>query len=151
MIEAVVLEASPTQDTFVPFEISTLDMPAGWYRLACSVVVDADAMVVHPGDPFLMPWPRAAVRRGTVTIDTKVAAVVFETLECLGDAIRISFAADASPTLTLAVDGRPHPVLDVEFDAESGRGRASGYPVMRGDEQLAIELPGETPISVLLP
>ena len=36
-IDAVVLEASPNQDTFVPFEISTMEMAAGWYRLECEV------------------------------------------------------------------------------------------------------------------
>src|SRR3954447_27091660 len=32
-VESVVLEVSPTQETFVPFEVSTMDMAAGGYRL----------------------------------------------------------------------------------------------------------------------
>ena len=149
--EPVVLEASPTQDTFVPFEISTMEMAAGWYRLECVVVVDGEPAVVHPGEPFVMPWPRAAVRRGTVTIGKKVAAVALETLECLGDVIRVSFAADEQPTLSLSVDGRPHPVLETEFDAEAGRGRAIGYPLLRGDEHLSIAIGDEPPVEVALP
>ena len=144
-IEAVVLEASPNQDTFVPFEISTMEMAAGWYRLECEVVVDGVPSVVHPGEPFAMPWPRAAVRRGTVTIGEKVAAVALESVECLGDVIRVPFASDERPAITLSVDGRPHPILDIEFDPEAGRGRVIGYPVLRADEQLMIEVAGETP------
>jgi hypothetical protein len=150
-VEPVVLEASPTQDTFVPFEISTMEMAAGWYRLECDVVVDGEPSVVHPGEPFVMPWPRAAVRRGSITIGTKVAAVAFETVECLGDTIRVSFASDAQPAVSLAVDGRPHPVLEIEFDSEAGRGRVIAYPVLRGDEHLSIQLQGETPVEVPLP
>jgi len=107
--------------------------------------------VVHPGEPFAMPWPRAAVRRGTVTIGAKVAAVALESVECLGDVIRVPFASDERPAITLSVDGRPHPILDVEFDPEAGRGRVIGYPVLRADEHLMIELAGETPVVVTLP
>ena len=56
-IEAVVLEASPNQDTFVPFEIATMEMAAGWYRLECEVVVDGVPSVVHPGSPSRCPGP----------------------------------------------------------------------------------------------
>jgi len=150
-IDAVVLEASPNQDTFVPFEISTMEMAAGWYRLECEVVVDGVPSVVHPGEPFSMPWPRAAVRRGTVTVGAKVAAVALESVECLGDVIRVLFASDERPAISLSVDGRPHPILDVEFDPEAGRGRVIGYPVLRADEQLMIEVAGETPVAVALP
>lgn len=150
-VEAVVLEASPTQDTFVPFEISTMEMAAGWYALECDVVVDGVPSVVRPGEPFVMPWPRAAVRRGTVTVGAKIAAVALETVECLGDAIRVSFASDTCPSITLSIDGRAHPILAVEFDPEAGRGRVSAYPALRGDERLAIALPDETPVEVSLP
>jgi hypothetical protein len=150
-VESAVLEASPTQETFVPFEIPTLDMPAGWYQLECAVVVDGTSRVVRPGDPFLMPWPRAAVRRGTVTIGHKVSAVALETLECLGDSTILAFAADAAPTLALSVDGRPHPIVAREFDEETGRGRAVAYPVLRADQRLTVDLTGEPPIEIALP
>ena len=38
-VETVVLDVSPTQETFVPFEISTIEMPSGWYCLECDVAV----------------------------------------------------------------------------------------------------------------
>ena len=70
-VDPVVLEVSPTQETFVPFEISTIEMPSGWYQLECDIVVDGEASTVRPGDRFAISWPRAAVRRGTVTIGAK--------------------------------------------------------------------------------
>ena len=93
-IEAVVLEASPNQDTFVPFEISTMEMAAGWYRLECEVVVDGVPSVVHPGSPSRCRGRGAAVRREAFTIGAKVAAVALESVECLGDVIRVPFASD---------------------------------------------------------
>jgi hypothetical protein len=150
-VEIAVLEVSPTQETFVPFDVPTMEVPAGWYQLECDVIVDGEPLRVRPGDPFSMPWPRAAVRRGTVTVGKKVAAVALETLECLGDTVRLSFAADARPALTLSVDGRKHPLLGIEFDEGTGRGQAIGYPVLRAHERLAVELKGETPIEIPLP
>jgi hypothetical protein len=150
-VESVVLEVSPTQETFVPFEVSTMDMPAGWYRLECDIVVDGDAEVVRPGDRFAIPWPRAAVRRGRVTIGTKVSSVALETLECLGDTVRLAFAADAEPTISLSVDGRQHTVLDMEFDEETGRGALIAYPVLRSERTLTIQVKGEPLVDVPLP
>jgi hypothetical protein len=149
--ESAVLEVSPTQETFVPFEISTMEMAAGWYQLECHVVVDGEPAVARPGDRFVMPWPRAAVRRGTVTIGKKVSAIALETLECLGETTRVSFAADAPPSMTLSVDGRRHPMLEIEYDEDSGRGRAIGYPVLRAQQRLTIELKGEPPVEIVLP
>jgi hypothetical protein len=91
------------------------------------------------------------VRRGRVTIDTKVSSVALETLECLGDTIRLAFAADTEPTLALAVDARRHTVLDLDFDEETGRGVLTGYPVLRSDRTLTIQIKGEPPVEVPLP
>src|SRR3954464_5272813 len=60
---AVVLEVSPTQETFVPFEVSTMDMAAGWYRLECDLVVDGDVDVIRPGDRLPIPRAGAAAPR----------------------------------------------------------------------------------------
>src|SRR3954469_17459806 len=150
-VGAVVLEVSPTQETFVPFEVSTMDMAAGWYRLECGLVVDGGVDVIRPGDRFVIPWPRAAVRRGRGTIGDKVSSVALETLECLGDTIRLAFAADAEPTLVLSVDGRRHTALDTDFDQETGRGVLIGYPVLRSDHTLTIQSTDEPSVDVPLP
>src|SRR5438552_9057190 len=67
-LEATIIETAPTVDTFVPFEVSTMELAAGWYRLECEVLIDGDPALVHPGAPFSIPWPRGAVRRGTVEL-----------------------------------------------------------------------------------
>ena len=132
-------------------EVSTMDMASGWYRLECDIVVDGDPEVVRPGDRFAIPWPRASVRRGRVTIGDKVSSVALETLECLGDTLRLAFAADAEPTIALSVDGRRHTVLDMAFDEETGRGLLTGYPALRSQRTLTIQIKGEAPVEVALP
>jgi len=150
-VEPMVLEVAPTQETFVPFEVSTVDLLPGWYRLECDVVVDGTETLVRPGAPFASSWPRGSVRRGSVTIGHKTAGVAWETLECLGDSVRIGFAADAAPTLKLEVDGSSHPTIEVRFDEETGRGSIVAYPVLRAHERLTIDVRGESPIDVSLP
>jgi hypothetical protein len=150
-VEAMVLEVAPTQETFVPFEISTIDLPSGWYRLECDVVVDGTAAVVRPGRPFASAWPRGSVRRGSVTIDHKTGGVSWETLECAGDSVRIGFAADAAPSLKLEIDGSPHPTIELAFDEAAGRGSVVAYPVLRSNERLTIDVRGEAPVDVSLP
>jgi hypothetical protein len=150
-IEPMVLEVAPTQDTFVPFEVSTIELPVGWYRLECEMVIDADRALIRPGAPFVSAWPRASVRRGTVTVGTKSDSVALEVLECLIDSVRIAFAADEAPGVTLEIDGSPHPVLDVEFDPDAGRGVVVGYPALRTQERLTVNVRGESPTEVALP
>jgi hypothetical protein len=150
-IEPMVLEVAPTQDTFVPFEVSTVDLAAGWYRLECDVVIDGTAAMIRPGSPFVSPWPRGSVRRGTVTIGQKTGGVAWETLECLSDSVRIGFAADVVPSVTLEADRAPVPTIDVAFDGVAGRGSVLGYPVMRSQERLTINVRGEAPTQVALP
>jgi hypothetical protein len=147
----MVLEVAPTQDTFVPFEVSTIDLPVGWYRLECEMVIDADPAVIRPGAPFVSAWPRTSVRRGTVTVGTKAGHVALEVLECLSDSVRIVFAADEAPGVTLEIDGSSHPVLDVEFDPDAGRGVVVGYPALRKQERLTVNVRGESPTEVALP
>ncbi|MGE5225250.1 MAG: hypothetical protein ACM3OO_00060 [Planctomycetaceae bacterium] len=150
-IERAIVEAAPTMDTFVPFEVSTLELAAGWYRLECDVVVDGDAMVVRPGEPFSVAWPRGTVRRGTVAVGRAAGDVRIDVLECAGDSVRISYEAETQPHLRLSVDGAPHPVLRVEHDDHGGRGRVLAYPVLRIQERLAIEVKGAPSVEVALP
>lgn len=150
-VEPMVLEVAPTQETFVPFEISTVDLPSGWYRLECDLVVDGTSTLVLPGEPFASAWPRGSVRRGTVTIGHKTTGVAWETLECLGESVRIGFAGDTAPSVKLEVDGSPHPTIDMAYDDETGHGSLVAYPVVRTQERLTIHVRGEAPIDVGLP
>jgi hypothetical protein len=42
-------------------------------------------------------------------------------------------------------------VLDLDFDEETGRGVLTGYPVLRSDRTLTIQIKGEPPVEVPLP
>jgi hypothetical protein len=150
-VEPSVLEVAPTLDLFVPFELATVDLGAGWYQLECEVVIDGTPLVVRPGDRFAIPWTRSAVRRGTVRIGKKAGDVVWDHLECAGDSIRITYEADHRPNVKLAIDGTSHSVLEVDHDDESGRGRIIAYPALRGRERLAIEVRGAPAVEVALP
>jgi hypothetical protein len=146
-IEPAIIEIAPTMDTFVPFELSTMELGAGWYQLECDVVVDGDAATVRPGTRFLVSWPRSAVRRGTVEVATSGVGAV----ECAGDCIRITYESARPLHVRLSVDGASHPVLDVEHDADTATGRVVAYPVLRRHTQLLIELRDADPIEVALP
>ena len=152
-VEPAILEVAPTAETFVPFEVPTLDLRPGWYQLECEVTVDAIPGIVRPGKRFAIAWPRSQVRRGIVPIDRAAGKVTWGSLECMGDCVRVSYAADAAPDVTMTVDGRTHPVLGVEHDAAAGKGRVLGYPVLRGDERLSISGAGTgaTPLEIALP
>jgi hypothetical protein len=63
----------------------------------------------------------------------------------------LTFAADATPTFSVTVDGRPRPVLGVEFDADAGRGRLVTYPALRTNQTLVIQPRGEEPVTIDLP
>lgn len=146
-IEPAIIEVAPTMDTFVPFELSTMELGAGWYQLECDVVVDGDAATVRPGNRFVVAWPRSAVRRGTVQVGSSGVGAV----ECAGDSIRIGYEADRPPHVKLSVDGSSHPVLEVEHDPATGSGRIVAYPVLRQHRLLVIELRDADPIEVPLP
>jgi hypothetical protein len=150
-VEPSVLEVAPTLDLFVPFELPTVDLGAGWYQLECEVVIDGTPAVVRPGNRFAIPWSRSAVRRGTVQIGKKVGEVTLEQLDCAGDSIRLSYAAAREPHLKLTVDGVPHQVLEVDHDEGSGRGQIVAYPTLRGQERLSIDARGAATVEIALP
>jgi hypothetical protein len=150
-IESTIVEAAPTVDTFVPFEVSTMELAAGWYRLECEVVIDGDASVIHPGAPFSIPWPRGAVRRGTVELERGVGDLTLSVMECGGDSVRVTYVAEHAPNVRLTVDGATHPIVEIDHDEHAGTGRIVAYPVLRTQERLAIELRGEKPVDVTLP
>jgi hypothetical protein len=150
-ISAAVIEVAPTLDTFVPFEVPTMDLGPGWYQLTCDVQIDGVPDVIRPGSRFVMAWPRSTVRRGSVQLDEKAGEVLLVAMDCMGDSVRIAYGAGSPPTVKLSVDGGPHPVLDVEHDADVGAGRIVAYPVLRQHERMSIEIRGHDPVVVTLP
>ncbi len=150
-ITAAVIEVAPTLDTFVPFEVPTMELGPGWYQLTCDVQIDGVPEVIRPGSRFVVAWPRSTVRRGSVRLDEKAGEVLLISLDCMGDSVRIAYGAGSPPAVKLSVDGGPHPVLDVEHDGDLGAGRIVGYPVLRQQERMSIEVRGHDPVVVALP
>jgi hypothetical protein len=155
-LDHVVQDVSPTKDLFVPFEFPFADLGSGWYRIECRVLIDGSSTTVHPGEPFVIPWPRAATRRGTVDVGVAVEAghgkVRIGELACSADRVQVSYEAPDPIGVKLLADGRPLPTLEHEHDAETGRGALTAYPVLRAEERVSIEVRGATaPIEVRLP
>jgi hypothetical protein len=155
----VTLDVAPNLDLFVPFEFAITELSAGWYELECDVAIDGDPENVRPAKRFAVPWPRATVRRGSVSVNKTARVengprVHVDQLECGGESIRVSFTTtppEAVP-VRLAADGASLTILESEFDDESGRGRVTAYPVMRTQSRLSIDVRGlRTPIELDLP
>jgi hypothetical protein len=150
-LEPTVLDVAPTLDTFVPFEFPITELPSSWYRLECEVAIDGTPHVVHPGDPFLIPWPRAAVRKGRVAIGATAGDVRFIELSCGGDSVRVTYEAEREPHVKLTIDDRSLPVLRVEHDDEGGRGGIVAFPALRTHERLRLAVRGSEPVEIALP
>jgi hypothetical protein len=150
-VESATLEVAPTLDTFVPFEVPTLDLDPGWYALEVDTAVDGIEGTVQPGERFSIGWPRGAVRKGTVEVGRTVGDATVRSVECAGDSVRIVYDAEDAPTVQLSVDGASHPVLQVDHDPEAGAGAVLAYPVLREHAVLAIAVKGADPVEVRLP
>jgi hypothetical protein len=147
-LEPVTLDVAPHVDLFVPFELPLSELEPGWYGFECVADVDGVSSEFQVTRRFLVPWPRATVRRGSVDIGEKLqggtGTVAVERLECLVDQIKVHITADPpdEPSLRLAADASPLPVLGVEMDMETGRGVVVAYPILRSHGRLRVELTG---------
>lgn len=155
-VETVTLDVAPHLDLFVPFEVPLLDLGPGWYRLEIDVIVDGDAGVVHPGDRFVVAWPRGSMRRGSVSVGRSISAggstVTIEQVECAADSVRVTYESPARVGLSIAADDITLPQIDEEHDAETGRGKVVTYPAAKMSSRLAITARGaERPFEIDLP
>lgn len=155
-VEPVTLDVAPNLDTFVPFEFALTELSAGWYTLECEVAVDGSPATVRPGDRFSVPWPRATVRRGQLSLRKTAQVdggpkVRLEQLECGGDATTLRYASPAAVDVRLSADGTRVPVLDAGFDERGGAGSVTAYPLLKSQASLTIEIKGAAPVEVSLP
>ena len=155
-LQPATLDVAPNLDLFVPFEFPITELGPGWYRLACDVLVDGVPCEVPAGDAFPIAWPRATVRRGSVTVGKAVAAgsgkVRIEQVDCGGDSIKVTYAADEPVPLKLTVDGTVVAQLADSFDPATGTGKVVAYPVLKVHERLQIDVKGSPgPVDVKLP
>jgi hypothetical protein len=154
-VQPATLEVAPNRDLFVPFEFPVAELPSGWYAIECEVAIDASPETVRPGVRFAVPWPRGSTRRDQVRIGRSVDAggdkVLLDRLECRTDTI-VLHTDGAEATFTLSADGARVPVLETSFDAETGSGSVTAYPLLKTQRSLAIGLRGAPdPVEVALP
>ncbi len=155
-VEPVTLDVAPHLDLFVPFEVPLLDLAPGWYRLELDVTIDGDAGVVHPGDRFVVAWPRGSMRRGSASVGRAIEAgattVTILQVDCAPDGVRVSYEAPAQLGLSIAADDVMLPLVDEGFDEESRRGTVMTYPAAKSQVRLAITARGaDRPIEIDLP
>ena len=154
-VQPATLEVAPNRDLFVPFEFPVAELPSGWYAIECEVAIDASPETVRPGTRFAVPWPRGATRRDQVRIGRSVEVggdkVLLDRLECRTDTIVLHYDGTEA-TFTLSADGARVPVLEASFDAETGSGSVTAYPLLKSHRSLTIGLRGtDDPIEVPLP
>ena len=154
-VQPATLEVAPNRDLFVPFEFPVAELVSGWYGVECQVAIDGSPETVRPEARFVVPWPRGATRRDQVLVGKSVPVggekVRLDQLEC-----RVRF-----PGPSVRGDGGRHhdhrrrrsrPVLETTFDAETGSGSVTAYPVLKTHRVLTIAIKGAgRPIEVPLP
>jgi hypothetical protein len=154
-VQPTTLDVAPNRDLFVPFEFPVAELPSGWYEIECEVAIDGSPETVRPGSRFAVPWPRGATRRDHVSLGASVQVggekVRVDHLECRTDSIRLAYEG-AEAQFTLAADGARLPVIDTSFDAETGGGSVTAYPLLKTHGVLTIAVKGAgQPIDVTLP
>jgi hypothetical protein len=154
-VQPATLEVAPNRDLFVPFEFPVAELFSGWYAIECEVAIDASPETVRPGARFAVPWPRGATRRDQVRVGESVEVggekVLLDRLECRTDTIALHYEG-AEAAITLAADGARIPVLETRFDAETGAGSVTAYPLLKTHRVLTIGVRGVAgPIDVPLP
>jgi hypothetical protein len=154
-VQAATLEVAPNRDLFVPFEFPVAELDPGWYRVECQVAIDGSQGTVRPESRFLVPWSRGATRRDQVLVGKSVPVggekVRLDQLVCHVDTSELRYEGTEA-TITLTADGARVPVLETAFDAETGSGSITAYPLLKIHHILTIAIKGAAePIEVLLP
>jgi hypothetical protein len=143
-----ILDIAPHRDVFVPFEVGVSELDPGWYRLAGELEVDGRPDRFEGDRRFVVPWPRATLRRGPIRVEQTAAVgdvkVRIAQLECGGDSMKLQLEVDppTEVSISLSADGDAIPVLEVELDPQSGRGRVLAYPLLRTYPSLHVEIRG---------
>ncbi len=155
------LDVAPKLDFFVPFEFPVTELGPGWYCLETDVDVDGMTQVIRPERRFAIAWPRAAVRRGAVPVGENVEIeggpmVLVDHLECAGDSMTVHFSADPPEPVDWRVlaDGAAVAALESQLDEQTGKGRATTYPLLKTQRSVTLELAykrGRAAMEIVLP
>ncbi len=154
-VQPATLEVAPNRDLFVPFEFPFAELAPGWYGVECQVAIDGSPETVRPESRFVVPWSRGATRRDQVLVGRSVPVggekVRLDQLVCHVDTSEFRYEGTEA-VITLSADGDRVPVLETTFDAETGSGLVTAYPLLKIHHVLTIVIKGaDEPIEVLLP
>jgi hypothetical protein len=144
-VQPATLEVAPNRDLFVPFEFPVAELVSGWYGVECQVAIDGSPETVRPEARFVVPWPRGATRRDQVLVGKSVPVggekVRLDQLECRVDSLELRYEG-MEAAITITADGARVPVLEAMFDAETGSGSVTAYPVLKTHRVLTIAIKG---------
>jgi hypothetical protein len=144
-VEETVVDLAPRGEILVPFDIPFAGLDPGWYRIAADVLVDGQQRIRGPeeGKRFLVPWPGAEVRRGTVEagVDLGGGASV-RRLECRPDRATVRWHAppDERGELRVLAEGDRLPEIGESVDESSGDRATVVYPILKEHRRLTFEL-----------
>lgn len=165
-VQQATVDIAPHQEVLIPFEIPLAGLEPGWYGVMAEVVVDGGHTIKGPDEharKFFIPWPRGAVRRGTVEAGVRIEVpgskgADVDRVECKGDRAVVRWrhepgdagSAPEFPEVTVLADGRPLPVLESASDPFAGGRTTVVYPVLARHRTLTFQLdrrnrPGEGP------
>lgn len=153
------LDVAPARDLFVPFEAPVADLEPGWYAVHSGIQVDGSKTWQNRGRPFVIPWPRNDIRRGSIPVrrDLQVGRVSgrVDRVDLLPDAAVVSWRVleggdeEVTPQdvqARLLADGVPLDALPGDARvrlseyADHGQLRTTSYPVAMGIRTLAVVL-----------
>jgi hypothetical protein len=149
------LDVAPNRDLFVPFDAALTELEPGWYEVRSAIRVDGGKPLAFSSLPFVMPWARTDVRRGTVPIGRTLQAggKSFEVvrLEMQADAAVVAWrrhgAGEASPAgeAQLLADGQaleplPEDAVPTPRSADATELRTAFYPMPRSARSAAIAI-----------
>jgi hypothetical protein len=162
-VESRIVDVAPNRDLFLPFEAPVAEVESGWYVIEATVRVDGGRSFAFASRPFVIPWPRNDVRRGTIPVEQTVKVgrtqVMIDRVEMAGDTSSVvwwpegeepeaggSAASGPEGVAILIADGDPLDILPAEAGRQ-GRGadvraraerRTISYPVPRSTRSLAV-------------
>jgi hypothetical protein len=140
------LDIAPKQDVFVPFETGVAELDPGWYELECEIEVDGRRRTYPGGRRFSVAWPRASTRRGSVRVGRELkldgVRVALQQLDCAADHVTVQLRTTPPTDLDvrLLADGAPVPVIDVQWDEETGSAKVTTYPILKSQRAVRIDV-----------
>jgi hypothetical protein len=154
-VHPTTVEVAPNRDLFVPFEFPITELAPGWYAIECSLAIDGAQRAVRPEARFAIPWPRGTTRRDHVSVGRSIQVggdkVRVDAIDCASDSTRLAYEGTEA-SIAVAADGAKVPVLESSFDAETGSGAVTTYPLLKTQHELTVAVKGASaPLRIRLP